>query len=103
MGQKTHPIGFRLGVSKTWRSQWYANRDFPAPLREDELLRKYLKARLGQAAIADNRIERKPGKVVVTTHTGSPGVVIGNKGTDVDALPDEQPRPSGDETELHGE
>jgi len=51
MGQKTHPIGFRLGISKTWRSQWYANRDFPALLREDELLRKYLKARLGHAAI----------------------------------------------------
>jgi len=65
MGQKTHPIGFRLGISKTWRSQWYANRDFPALLREDELLRKYLKARLGPAAIADIRIERKPGKVVV--------------------------------------
>ena len=56
MGQKTHPIGFRLGISKTWRSQWYANRDFPALLREDELLRKYLKARLGHAAIADIRI-----------------------------------------------
>jgi small subunit ribosomal protein S3 len=81
MGQKTHPIGFRLGVSKTWRSQWYANRDFPSLLREDELLRKYLKARLGHAAIADIRIERKPGKVVVTIHTGRPGVVIGKKGS----------------------
>src|SRR5436190_1136593 len=83
MGQKTHPIGFRLGISKTWRSQWYANRDFPALLREDELLRKYLKARLGHAAIADIRIERKPGKVVVTIHTGRPGVVIGKKGAEI--------------------
>jgi small subunit ribosomal protein S3 len=89
MGQKTHPIGFRLGISKTWRSQWYANRDFPALLREDELLRKYLKARLGHAAIADIRIERKPGKVVVTIHTGRPGVVIGKKGAEVDQLRDE--------------
>ena len=88
MGQKTHPIGFRLGISKTWRSQWYANRDFPALLREDELLRKYLKARLGHAAIADIRIERKPGKVVVTIHTGRPGVVIGKKGAEVDQLRD---------------
>ena len=64
MGQKTNPIGFRLGVSKQWRSRWYANRDFPALLKEDELLRKYLKARVGHAAIADIHIERKPGKVV---------------------------------------
>ncbi len=86
MGQKVNPIGFRLGISKTWRSTWYANRDFPALLKEDELLRKYLKARLGHAAIADIRIERKPGKVVVTIHTGRPGVVIGKKGAEVDQL-----------------
>jgi hypothetical protein len=47
MGQKTHPIGFRLGVSKDWKSRYYAGRELPALLREDELLRKYLKARLG--------------------------------------------------------
>src|SRR5690606_32859088 len=50
MGQKTHPIGFRLGITKPWRSQWYAGRDMPALLKEDALLRKYLKARLGHAA-----------------------------------------------------
>jgi len=103
MGQKTHPIGFRLGVSKTWRSQWYANRDFPALLREDELLRKYLKARLGHAAIADIRIERKPGKVVVTIHTGRPGVVIGKKGTEVDQLRDELAQISGKEVGINVE
>ena len=53
MGQKTNPIGFRLGISKHWRSRWYASRELPALLQEDELLRKYLKARLGHAAIAD--------------------------------------------------
>ena len=58
MGQKVNPIGFRLGISKTWRSRYYANRDMPALLKEDELLRKYLKARLGHAAIADIVIER---------------------------------------------
>src|SRR3954467_15319926 len=86
MGQKTHPIGFRLGVSKDWKSRYYAGRELPALLREDELLRKYLKARLGHAAIADIIIERKPGKVVVTLHTGRPGVVIGKKGAEVDKL-----------------
>ncbi len=73
MGQKTNPIGFRLGIVKQCRSRWYATKEMPALLKEDELLRKYLKARLGHAAIADIDIERKPGKVVVTVHTGRPG------------------------------
>ncbi len=103
MGQKTHPIGFRLGISKTWRSTWYANRDFPALLREDELLRDYLKQRLGHAAIADIRIERKPGKVVVTIHTGRPGVVIGKKGTEVDKLRDELAQLTGKEAAINVE
>ena len=89
MGQKTNPIGFRLGVTKNWRSTWYAKKEMPALLKEDALLRKYLKARLENAAISDVRIERKPGKVVVTMHTGRPGVVIGKKGAEVDKLRDE--------------
>ena len=98
MGQKTNPIGFRLGVTKQWRSRWYASaKDFPALLKEDELLRKYLKARLGHAAIADITIERKPGKVVVTIHTGRPGVVIGKKGAEVDKLRDELAQLTGKE------
>ena len=103
MGQKTHPIGFRLGVSKQWRSRYYANRDFPALLREDELLRKYLKARLGHAAIADIHVERKPGKVVVTIHTGRPGVVIGKKGAEVDKLRDELAQLTGKEVGINVE
>ena len=89
MGQKTHPIGFRLGISKQWRSKWFAKKDFPALLAEDALLRKYLHARLSGAAIADVTIERKPGKVVVTIHTGRPGVVIGKKGAAVEELKNE--------------
>ena len=105
MGQKTNPIGFRLGVSKQHRSQWYASgKDMPALLKEDALLRKYLKARLGHAAIADIRIERKPGKVVVTIHTGRPGVVIGKKGAEVDKLRDELARLSpGNEVAINVE
>ncbi|HEY1087684.1 MAG TPA: 30S ribosomal protein S3 [Archangium sp.] len=103
MGQKTHPIGFRLGVSKSWRSQWYANRDMPALIKEDALLRKYLKARLGHAAIADIRVERKPGKVVVTVHTGRPGVVIGKKGAEVDKLRDELAQLTGKEVGINVE
>ncbi len=103
MGQKTHPIGFRLGISKNWRSTYYAHRDFPALLREDELLRKYLHARLGHAAIADITIERKPGKVVVTVHTGRPGVVIGKKGAEVDKLRDELSQLTGKEVGINVE
>jgi small subunit ribosomal protein S3 len=103
MGQKTHPIGFRLGISKDWKSRYYAGREMPALLREDELLRKYLKARLGHAAIADIVIDRKPGKVVVTLHTGRPGVVIGKKGAEVDKLRDELAHLTGKEVGINVE
>jgi len=103
MGQKTNPIGFRLGVSKDWRSRYYAGRDLPQLLQEDNLLRKYLKARLANAAIADVVIERKPGKVVVTIHTGRPGVVIGKKGAEVDKLRDELAQLTGKEVGVNVE
>ncbi|HEY0787879.1 MAG TPA: 30S ribosomal protein S3 [Thermoanaerobaculia bacterium] len=103
MGQKTHPVGFRLGVSTDWRSKYYAGRELPQLLKEDELLRKYLRARLGHAAIADIVIERKPGKVVVTLHTGRPGVVIGKKGAEVDKLRDELAKLTGKEVGINVE
>jgi small subunit ribosomal protein S3 len=103
MGQKTNPIGFRLGITKGWRSNWYAKKDMPALLKEDALLRKYLKARLDNAAISDVRIERKPGKVVVTIHTGRPGVVIGKKGAEVDKLRDELAQLTGKEVGINVE
>jgi small subunit ribosomal protein S3 len=89
MGQKTHPTGFRLGVIKNWKSRWYAERDFPRLLMEDETIRKYLFRRLAHAAIAEVEIERKPSKIVVSIHTGRPGVVIGKRGSEVDKLRDE--------------
>ncbi len=89
MGQKTHPHGFRLGIVKDWRSRWYAERDFPALLKEDETIRKYLRRRLNHAALAEIDIERKPSKIVVTLHTARPGVVIGKRGAEVDKLRDE--------------
>jgi small subunit ribosomal protein S3 len=93
MGQKTNPIGFRLGVSREHRSRYYAGKELPALLKEDSLVRNYLKARRfpgnASAAIADVHIERKPGKVTVTIFTGRPGVIIGKKGAEVDNLRDE--------------
>ncbi|RMH16546.1 MAG: 30S ribosomal protein S3 [Gemmatimonadetes bacterium] len=89
MGQKTHPHGFRLGVVKDWKSRWYAERDFPRLLKEDETIRRYLHRRLSHAAISKVEIERKPSKIVVTIHTARPGVVIGKRGAEVDKLRDE--------------
>jgi small subunit ribosomal protein S3 len=103
MGQKTHPIGFRLGIVKPWISRWFATRDMPALLKEDELIRKYLLTRLGHAAIAEIHVERRPGKVTVTIHTGRPGVVIGKKGTEVDKLRDELAQLTGKEAAINVE
>jgi len=89
MGQKTHPIGFRLGIVKDWKSRWYAERSFPQLLREDETIRLYLHRRLAHAAVSEVEIERKPSKIVVTIHTARPGVVIGKRGAEVDKLRDE--------------
>ncbi len=89
MGQKTHPTGFRLGVIHDWKSRWYAERDFPRLLKEDETIRKYLHRRLAHAAVSRVEIERKPSKIVVTIHTARPGVVIGKRGSEVDKLRDE--------------
>jgi small subunit ribosomal protein S3 len=103
MGQKTNPIGFRLGIVKPWVSRWFATKDMPALLKEDELVRKYLHTRLGHAAIAEIHIERRPGKVTVTIHTGRPGVVIGKKGTEVDKLRDELAQLTGKEAAINVE
>ena len=103
MGQKTHPYGFRLGIVKQWRSRYYARRDFPELLKEDELIRKYLKTRLSHAAISDIHVERKPGKVTVTVYTGRPGVVIGKRGAEVDKLRDELTQLTGKEVGINVE
>lgn len=89
MGQKTHPTGFRLGVLKDWKSRWYAEKDFPRLLQEDETIRKYLSRRLAHAAVSSIEIERKPSKIVVSIYTARPGVVIGKRGSEVDKLRDE--------------
>ena len=103
MGQKTHPHGFRLGIVKPWRSRWFAGKDFPVLLKEDELIRTYLRTRLQHAAIADVHIDRKPGKVLVTVHTGRPGVVIGKRGAEVDKLRDELAQLTGKEVGINVE
>lgn len=89
MGQKTNPIGLRLGITRSWDSKWFAKKDYANFLREDVFIRKYVTNRLQRAGIAKVEIERAPKKVTVTIHTARPGIVIGRKGAEVDQLRDE--------------
>jgi small subunit ribosomal protein S3 len=86
MGQKVHPIGFRLGISKTWESQWYAEKEFPRLLHEDIKIRKYIKKKLHHAGISKITIERAAQKVKINIHTARPGIIIGKRGTEVENL-----------------
>ena len=90
MGQKTHPIGFRLGVSKTWSSRWFSEKDFAGNLKEDIELRRYVTKRLSRAGISQVEVERRTSnEISVNIHTARPGIVIGRKGAEVDKLRDE--------------
>jgi len=86
MGQKVNPIGFRVGITRGWESVWYADRNFGDLLRDDIKMRKYIKQRLFHAGVSRIVIERPADKVKVTVHTARPGVVIGKKGSEIDAL-----------------
>ena len=89
MGQKTNPVGFRLGVIRGWDSNWYADRDFAAKLVEDEEIRKYMATRLKRAGLARVVVERTPRRVILTLHTSRPGIVIGRGGAEVEKLREE--------------
>lgn len=101
MGQKTHPIGFRLGIVKDWKSRWIAKKNMPELLNEDEMIRRYIKSRLSHAAISKVEIERTPRKVTVIINTARPGVVIGRRGAEVDKLRDELTHLTKDEISIN--
>ena len=86
MGQKVHPVGFRLGVIRTWESKWYAEKDYSGLLHEDLKLRDYLKKRLYHAGISKIEIERAASKAKVNIFAARPGIIIGKKGSEVEAL-----------------
>jgi len=86
LGQKVNPIGLRLNIVKTWDSIWYANRDYAKFFLEDQKIRKYLKKRLYHAGVAKIEIARTGEKVRVKIHTARPGIVIGKKGAEIEAL-----------------
>ena len=87
MGQKTHPVGFRLNVRKSWNSTWFAEKNnFAESLEEDVRIRKYIGFRLPNAGISNVEINRTSKKVTVTIHTARPGIVIGRGGEEVNKL-----------------
>jgi len=86
LGQKVHPHGFRLGVTRTWDSRWYSERDFGNFLIEDFKLREFVKRKLAQASISKIGIERAAGKIKLIIHTARPGIVIGPKGSEIEKL-----------------
>jgi len=79
MGQKVNPIGFRLGITRTWDSRWFAKKDYSRLLHEDIKIREHLKAKLHGAGIARIEIERAANKVKINVHTARPGIVIGKR------------------------
>ncbi len=89
MGQKTHPVGFRLQVSKDWKSTWFTENSFASELESDVKIRKYLKARLPNAGISKVDISRTSKTITITIFTARPGIVIGKGGEEVNRLKDE--------------
>ena len=89
MGQKTHPIGFRLGIVKTWDSRWFAKKDYAKLIEEDLMIKKYIRKRLQNSGISKIIIQRSSNRVDITIHTSKPGMVIGKSGAQVNQLRDE--------------
>lgn len=89
MGQKTHPVGFRLGITKTWDSNWYDEKGFSGKLQEDLMVRNYVRNRLKKAGISRIQIDRTPKRAVITIHTSRPGIVIGKSGKEIAQLEEE--------------
>ena len=89
MGQKTNPIGNRLGIIRGWDSNWYGGKEMAAKVVEDEKIRKYLRARIPKGGVARIIIERTLKRITVTIHTSRPGIIIGKGGSEVDRVREE--------------
>lgn len=101
MGQKTNPIGNRLGIIKGWDSNWYGGKNYENKLVEDDSVRKYLNARLSKAGVAKIIIERTLKLVTVTINTARPGIIIGKGGQEVDKLKEELKKITGKEVQIN--
>jgi small subunit ribosomal protein S3 len=101
VGQKIHPIGLRLGIIKDWESKWYAEKNFPDLIQEDQSLRRHIKRKLGRAGISRVEIERTDNRVRITIHSARPGIIIGRGGTGIDALKKELDALTGKQIQLN--
>ena len=97
MGQKVHPIGFRLGFNKTWSSRWYAEKDYATLLHEDLGLKKDLKKKFNHAGVSKVDVERAANKLKISIYTSRPGIIIGRKGQEVDKLKQQVQKRTGKE------
>ena len=86
MGQKVHPVSFRLGINKTWDSRWFAGKEYSSFVFEDFQIRKFLKAKVSQAGVSKIEIERAADKIRIRMHVARPGIVIGKKGSEIEKL-----------------
>ncbi|MFO7873494.1 MAG: 30S ribosomal protein S3 [Bacteroidales bacterium] len=101
MGQKTNPIGLRLGIIRGWESNWYGGNKYAAKLVEDDKIRKYLYVRLSKAGVSKIFIERTLKLVTVNIHTARPGIIIGKGGAEVDKLKEELKKLTGKEIQIN--
>lgn len=100
MGQKTHPVGFRVGVIRGWDSNWYENKSYSLKLKEDDKLRAYIRSRLKKAGISRIVIDRTSKNIILTIHTSRPGVVIGKSGKEITQLEEELKRVTGKDVKV---
>ncbi|MEO0004587.1 MAG: 30S ribosomal protein S3 [candidate division WOR-3 bacterium] len=100
MGQKTHPLGFRLGITKDWKSVWFEQKRYRECLLEDLKIRRYIEVKLSEAMIADIEIRRVGSRMTITIHTARPGMVFGPKRQALDALREEIRRLIGSDKEV---
>ncbi len=101
MGQKTNPIGNRLGIIRGWESNWFGGKDFAKKVVEDEKIRVYLRARVQKGGIARIIIERTLKRITVTVHTSRPGIIIGKGGQEVDRIREELRKLTGKEVQIN--
>lgn len=101
MGQKTNPIGIRLGINRSWKSLWYDEKNFSKKLEEDLMLRRYIRNRLPNAGVSQIEVKRTPKRITLTIHTARPGIVIGKKGAEVDKLKEELQRLTSQEIQVN--
>ncbi|MBI3578880.1 MAG: 30S ribosomal protein S3 [Ignavibacteriales bacterium] len=100
MGQKTNPVGFRLGITKSWDSNWFDEKGFAGKLQEDVMVRNYVRNRLKKAGISRIQIDRTPKRAVITIHTSRPGIVIGKSGKEIAQLEEELKKVTSKEVKI---